>query len=60
MNEYLTAICFYHSNYGKLPLKYRNIKNKEKFLEYVRQKGILYVNFYSKRTKEYVGREWLN
>lgn len=59
MAKLLTAICFFSSKEDRLPLKYRNINNEEKFINYVRNKGVLYVNFYSKETKEFIKRTWL-
>jgi hypothetical protein len=58
--QYLTAICFFHVNSGNLPLKYRNIKNESKFLDFIKGKGVIYVNWYKKNTKEFLKRTWIN
>ena len=59
MTNYYTAICFFHFSENKQPWKYRNIKNKENFIKFAAKHGVLYVNFYSKNTREFAGREWI-
>ena len=54
-----TAICFFHVREQKQPLKYRNIVNKEKFCSWIATKGVIYVNWYDKETKQYDGRQWI-
>lgn len=60
MKNYLTAICFFHMDENKPPWKYRNIRNRDNFMKFIAQHGVMYVNFYSKETKAFVGREWVN
>lgn len=59
MKTYYTAICFFSIELNKLPLKYRNINNLDKFEAFARQKGIRYINYYDKKTKQYSHRKWL-
>jgi hypothetical protein len=48
-----TGIAFYPKNDNKLPLKYRNINNPASLCLKLKIKGIHYINFYDKITKEY-------
>lgn len=59
MLGYYTAIAFDGS--GKA-YKYRNIKtnNVFKFQEFCKTKNIKYINYYCKKTKSFVSREYLN
>jgi hypothetical protein len=61
MENYETAICFFNEQLGRTPLKYRNIKSRANFEKFVQNKwpGIKYINYYSKTTKAYQGRTWL-
>lgn len=59
MAKLMTGICFFSPKDDKLPLKYRNINNEQKFINYVKEKGVMYVNFYSKETKEFIKRVWI-
>jgi hypothetical protein len=58
MQRYLTAICFYKFN-SQPPLKYRNIKNIDKFEAFIIQRGVWYVNYYDKKTKAFIERKYL-
>lgn len=58
---YYTAICFDRN--GKA-YKYRNIKNN-KFIEFqskqfIKDKNIVYINYYDAKTKQYKFRNYLN
>ena len=58
---YYTAICFDRN--GKA-YKYRNIKNNM-FIEFqnkqfIKDKNIVYINYYDSKTKEYKFRNYLN
>ena len=59
MLNYYTAICF--DNTGKA-LKYRNIKKNSvnKFEEFCKTKNVVYVNYYDKKTKQFVLRQYIN
>jgi len=59
MKKLYTAICFFSPKEEKPPLKYRNINNLEKFIQYMETKGVLYANFYGKDTKLFIERRWL-
>lgn len=59
MKKLLTAICFFSPKEDRHPLKYRNINNVEKFIKFVEPKGVLYINFYNKETREFVNRHWI-
>lgn len=58
MQGYLTAICFYKFN-AQPPLKYRNIKYRDRFEAFIKPKGVWYVNYYDKKTKAFVDRQYL-
>lgn len=57
-NNLYTAICFFLN--GAEPLKYRNIKGLQKFENFARSKGVSYINYYRKNTREYSHRVYLN
>lgn len=58
MTGYYTALCC--DNYGKW-YKYRNIRqNKtDQFERFAKLKQIRYINYYDKKTKQFVGRKYL-
>ena len=58
MQLYLTAICFYKFN-AQPPLKYRNIQNRAKFEDFIKQFNVWYINYYDKKTKAFVERKYL-
>ena len=55
----LTAICFFNPKLSAAPLKYRNINNVEKFVAFAAGKGVMYVNFYAKESKQFIQRVWI-
>ena len=55
-----TAVLFYHFKDGRSPQKYRNIINTAKFEAFCLSKGVLYINYYLKETKEFYSRKWLS
>lgn len=59
-NNYETAICFFIEG-QKMPLKYRNIKNRANFEKFIQQSwpAVHYINYYNKQTKAFAGRVWL-
>jgi len=59
MVKLLTAICFFSPKDNQPPLKYRNIKDEGKFINFVEKKGVLYINFYDKESKAFIKRHWL-
>lgn len=61
MEKYETAICFFLKDENKLPLKYRNIKNRANFERFIQSRwpGVHYINWYNKESKAYQGRTWL-
>lgn len=58
MQNYLTAICFYKHN-TKPPLKYRNIKNRDRFEAFIKKSDAWYINYYDKKTRTFVDRVYL-
>ena len=59
IGELLTAICFFAEKEKKTPLKYRNIKSVVNFEKFAKEKGVGYINYYSKNTKEFLTRKYL-
>jgi hypothetical protein len=61
---YYTAIVFFHPEQNKRPFKYRNINREDNFKDFcktnVKLEGALYFNLYSKETKEFIKRVWIN
>ena len=67
MSDKLTAIivCRVNTPGDQVFLKYRNIKDTEahrrRFLQFASGKpGARYVNWYNKRTKQFLTREYIN
>lgn len=52
-----TAIVFFGP--GNAPHKYRNVSNRPAFAKFALSNKAYYINWYDKRTREFVGREWL-
>ena len=52
-----TAIIFFDSSTGKQPAKYRNISNPQSFSRFAQKAGAVYANWYSKETREFLGRQ---
>lgn len=58
MQNYLTALCV--DNLGKW-MKYRNIREDKTLLfeKFAKIKNIRYINYYDKKTKQYIKRVYL-
>jgi len=52
-----TAIVFFAPRIP--PHKYRNISNRPAFVKFAMSKNGWYINWYDKRTRELVERQWL-
>jgi hypothetical protein len=52
-----TAIIFFDASTGKTPAKYRNISNAKSFAKFAQRSGAIYANWYSKETREFLGRQ---
>ena len=55
-NNLYTCIVFFDHESFKQPHKYRNVNNLEKFKLFAFQKGAVYFNVYSKKTREFIKR----
>jgi len=52
-----TAIIFFEPSTGRQPAKYRNISNAQSFAKFAQRSGAIYANWYSKETREFLGRQ---
>jgi hypothetical protein len=57
--ELFTAIAFFPPEFANQPCKYRNVSNRQNFLNFAKRSGFRYVNWYGKYDKVYKGRDYL-
>lgn len=53
MNNYYTAIAFFPFSEKKF-IKYRNVKNIDGLINYLKKHGAKHVNIYDAKTREFI------